>query len=203
MSRIGFDLDGIFADFNLAFVERVVKETGRDLFPPRPFAITTWNYPESYSYTPEEVHLVWERIKADPTFWLKLSPYWDAMTILERVYAIAESHDVTFITSRPGVLVEEQTVCWLATHAGQFEWEPTVIVSGEKGRHAKALALDAYIDDRSENVVDVVTQSPATRTFLLDRPWNQDLDTSAICVKRVESVADMLDSLKLIDPARL
>jgi len=200
--KIGFDVDGVFANWNHSFMARIVAKSGRDLHPAN-YEPHTWHYPDALGYTREEVSAVWEDIKADPTFWLKLSPYWDAMTLLERVYAIAERHDVTFITSRPGVLVEEQTVCWLATHAGQFEWEPTVIVSGEKGRHAKALALDAYIDDRSENVVDVVTQSPATQTFLLDRPWNQDLDTSAICVKRVESVADMLDSLKLIDPARL
>ena len=52
--RIGFDVDGVLADFNKRFIERVIAITGRDLFPPRPFDIPTWNYPEHYGYTAEE-----------------------------------------------------------------------------------------------------------------------------------------------------
>jgi hypothetical protein len=95
-------------------------------------------------------------------------------------------------------------------------WNPTVMISGEKGFVAKALKLDAYIDDRWDNCVDVVnatriehkhveldicdTQVSYTydypcRVFLLSQPWNAGKSMAG--VERIDAVADMLDGLGL------
>lgn len=187
--RIGVDVDGVLADFNTAFIRRVKDVTGRDLFP-EGYEPTTWNYPESLGYTREEVSKVWDHVTADPTFWLNLSPYWDAMTVLERLRTEFGNDDVYFITSRPGVRAKAQTEVWLATHSGDFTWNPTVLISSEKGACAKALKLDYYVDDRFENVHDVLRQTGArTAAYLLDRPWNTSFET----LLRVDATSDFLD----------
>lgn len=195
--KLGFDVDGVFADFNSSFIERVVVVTGRDLFPPRPFDIPCWDYPEHYGYTREETSAVWQGIEKDRTFWLNLSPYDGAMDILERirVLSIDHDHDVYFITSRPGIGAKGQTETWLATHSGDFLWNPTVLVSGDKGRCAKALKLDYYIDDRFENCLDVAVSGGGCQTFLMDRPWNNRADHEDDRLTRVDAVSEMLDAL--------
>lgn len=196
--RLGYDVDGVSADFNDSFIPLVKAITGRDLFGPG-YVPTCWDYPTAVGYTAEEVSKVWDVICANPTFWMGLRPYFDAMDILERLRIASYEHDVYFITSRPGIKAKQQTEVWLATHSGDFNWNPTVLISSAKGACAKALHLDAYIDDRLENVVDVAKQihHPMTKTFLLDRPWNQR-ETDAWFYTRVDSAAEMLDQLGIV-----
>jgi 5'(3')-deoxyribonucleotidase len=191
--RIGFDVDGVLADFNRSFIERVVTVIGRDLFPPRPFDIPCWDYPEHYGYTSEETTAVWKDVVADPTFWSRLQPYDEATSVLERLRVLSLDHDLYFVTSRPGIQAKQQTETWLAVHSGDFLWNPTVLISGDKDRCARALKLEAYIDDRWENCVNVASQPSETTVYLLDRPWNQDRHSSY--VHRTKSADAFLDDL--------
>lgn len=172
--RIGFDIDGVLADFNTAFIQRVIKVTGQDFFPPRPFDIPTWDYPQFYGYLPAQVDEVWQDITADESFWLKLPAYPEANEALRRLtQETLVGNDVYFITSRPGAVAKWQTEAWLSAHG--FDETPTVLISSAKGLCARALKLDLYIDDRWENALDVaVTTGSGCRTCLVDRPWNQD-----------------------------
>ena len=188
--RIGCDVDGVLADFNRAFIERTVLVTKKDLFPARPFDILTWNYPESYGYTSAEVSAVWKDVKRDPIFWSSLPAYvgtWDAINLL-RLREVNDGDEVYFITARPGYRVKFQTEIWLQANSGYPTWTPTVLISSDKGGCAKALQLDRYIDDRTDNVYDVA--GTGTRTYLMDRTWNRVLVNCGI--ERVASVQEML-----------
>lgn len=185
--RVGLDIDGVLADFNQAYVATVIDVTGKDLFPGPygTFDITTWNYPESYGYTATEVSKVWALIKESEGFWVNLRPYKEVQRIYQRLYDItcgAELHDVYFITSRPGKSSKIQTEAWLA--GGMQIQIPTVLISSDKGACARALNLDLYIDDRTENCADVVALSPRTRCFMLARTWNEHVDS----VERVSTL---------------
>lgn len=193
---LGIDCDGVLADFNSAFIDRVIAVTGRDLFPPRPFDIPTWNYPEWYSYTRQEVSDVWEDIKRDPLFWATLPVYPDTTQALRRLETLAyNGADVYFITARPGVRAKAQTEEWLQA-SGYSHQLPTVLVASEKGLCATALGLDVYLDDRWENAVDVA-YTP-TRTFLLNRPWNMHPVEYAdeFEIQRVDNVLAFLDAIQ-------
>lgn len=172
--KIGFDVDGVLADFNKTFIERVIAVTGKDLFPPRPFDIPCWDYPQHYGYTHDECSAVWEEIKADDSFWYTLYPYEGVVDFLAKLDSSV--HDFYFITSRPGLTSKSQSENWLEFHGfgamTQAFSYPTVLISSEKGACAKALNLDLYIDDRDENCLDVHYLSPKTRTVMLARPWN-------------------------------
>lgn len=188
--RLGIDVDGVLANFNAAFMDRIVTLTGRDMFPPRPFEPPTWAYPTYYGYSRFEETLTWEGIHRDPKFWLTLDPYWDAVTVLERLRELSTEHDIYFITARYGKRAKQQTEYWLATHSGDFLWNPTVVLSGNKATCAAALEFDRYIDDSEEHVT-AVSEKCYGETYLLDRAWNRGLLPSP-GITRVSSVLEML-----------
>lgn len=195
--KIGFDIDGVFADFNASFIERVIASTGKDLFPPRPFDIPTWGYPQLYGYTKEEESKVWNEITKDPYFWYDLSPYSDTQNALYRLSSIACNFDddVYFITSRPGVVAKAQTERWLRDMGVTIR--PTVLISSAKGLCAQALKLDTYIDDRWENCMDVAGNSNAV-TSMLVQPWNRDNDPAKYGIREVATVDEFLDNLEAL-----
>lgn len=170
---IGVDIDGILADFNSSYIELVPKLTGRNLFPAgyTKDDITTWSYPETFGYTNKEISEVWDWIEQDDEFWSNLNPLEGAEDFINKLAGleISKPADVYFITSRVGCNVKWQTERWLA----RLGFDPaTVLISAKKGLCCQALKINAYIDDKNENIADVLHQSPGTCPYLLLRPWN-------------------------------
>lgn len=198
--RIGIDIDGVLADFNSAFIPLIIDVTGKDLFPPRPFDIPTWHYPQHFGYTDAEMDFkkgpVWSAIRNNPEFWYTLPAYDGAQEFLRKLDI--GYHDIYFITSRTGVNVKMQTEAWLeynnfGLHTPNFGF-PTVLISDYKGAAAKALNLDLYIDDRTSNALDVNHESPTTKVIIMNRPWNiADVNT----LPRVDTLQQFE---KFIDP---
>jgi 5'(3')-deoxyribonucleotidase len=196
--KIGIDIDGVLADFNSEFIKRCVDVTGKDLFPPRPFDIPTWHYPQHYGYTDADMKYpdgpVWQSIVDDPMFWYTLHPYDDAPAFLLPLdHGV---HDVYFVTNRPGPTAKQQTESWLefhgyGLHSPNFSF-PTVMLSHDKGSIAKALGLDLYIDDRTENCLDVNHASPSTKVFMRARTWN----TPIRGIPRIDSLAEFASQIK-------
>lgn len=193
--KIGFDIDGVLADFNAAFIDRIVQVTGVDLFPARPFDIPCWNYPEHYGYTADQMTYVWHSIKTDRGFWYSLHPYPGVNEAL-RVLRLARSHghDIYFVTARPGHHAKLQTEHWLIDNGMT---NPTVLISPHKMRCARAVELDAYIDDHVQNCFEVADHC---RTYVLHRPWNAPMTEdwraarmlTDVPVIRVEHVNEMI-----------
>ncbi len=188
MVKLGIDVDGVLADFNKSFMAKVIAVTGRDLFPARPFAVPTWNYPEHYGYTRDEVSATWEAIKSSRHFWRELPAYPETQQVLAAL--VDSGADVYFITARLGLEAKLQTERWLSA---MMPWTkpmlPTVLITSHKGLACRTLGLDAYIDDRWENALEVSTT--ATESFLLARPWNAGNVLQGGIV-RVASVLDFL-----------
>ena len=174
MITIGIDIDGVIADFNKDFIEKSIEVTGRDLYPERPFEITTWNYPESYGYSNEEVHKIWKEIKTSHDFLEELC-YLDA--------------DFYFITARPGLRSKLQTEIWLELHGFP---KPTVLISGDKDGLCKSLGVNFYIDDKVENCEHVEIYSPATMCYMLARPWNRKVKG----VPRIDTLYEFLGEIR-------
>ncbi len=170
--KIGIDVDGVLANFNHGAVALYREITGKDLFQPGDDSDPpVWNFAAHRGYTKEETSAVWEIIKSSPNFCQSLPRYEENCEALAKFYLRFPQDDVYFITSRVGVTAKEQTEEWFMAQ-GFF---PTVLIvgTGEKGNVAKALKLDAYIDDYYENCIDVTQQSPKTRCYVLNRNYNQ------------------------------
>jgi len=174
--RIGFDVDGILADFHKQYQALTVKVAGTYLFEPDDVHNPPcWDWPEFRGYSTETMKEVWARIIASPNFWLSLEPHWDRINTLALcIEDLEQSHDVYFVTSRPGQRAKRQTESWLKLYLPYNDEavHPTVLLASAKGAAAKALKLDAYIDDNLDNVRDVLRESPGTRVYLLNRSYN-------------------------------
>lgn len=200
--RIGFDVDGVLANFNQDYVELTRVLTKRDLFPPEwmeptNIAPPTWYYPQSFGYTNEECDKVFEVIAASDRFWRDLQPYEGVVENMNKFYMQhACDNDVYFITNRAGKGAKWQTEAWLCEALGWTDC--TVLVSSAKGLCAKALKLDVYLDDKWENALDVAKESPATRNYLLNQPYNVGFGTN-LGVERVNTLEEFLRREGLIN----
>jgi uncharacterized HAD superfamily protein len=174
--RIGFDIDGVLADFATDYQNLVIQVSGKNLFAPTDaMNPPCWDWPEYRGYTKETMKEVWGCIVPSNTFWYGLLPFADSiqtMTMLLR--ELEHRHDVYYVTSRPGATVKRQTEAWLMRYLPYAEsgLTPTVIISSEKGLVARALKLDAYVDDNLDNIKGVLKESPKTRAYLLDKSYN-------------------------------
>lgn len=217
--RIGFDIDGVLADFVSAYQDKFIALTGRNTFaagdrrdPPE------WNWPTLRGYTAEETSAVWEDIKKSHTFWLNLSEDRGCSTLRQMLMELEHKHEVYFLTSRPGLRSKRQTELWLWDHLGYHRTPnvyPTVGIAAyrQKGHLVKGLELDCYIDDNTDNANDVawgtvpgvldyalkregqeldLTAAPRTRVYLLNRTYNKDGELHKDVV-RVDSVGQMFD----------
>ena len=224
--RIGFDIDGVLADFQSVYQQLVVRLTGRDLFhsgdaenPP------VWDWPEHRGYLPSEMQKVWVHIVANPHFWQSLPPTPFLLRAYDRLAALGRNrdHDLYFVTDRRGLNVKRQTENWLDRFMDIQQ--PTVLITPDKGGAARLLKLDAYIDDRWDNVQDVATmtkprseqefieafkrtpipkldtlevvyQTPMTRPFLLNKRYNADKPVDPV-VTRIDNLEQFLDLIKV------
>src|SRR6266705_2506919 len=94
-----FDIDGVLADFRLAFTKLGVK---MGLFPAawlplQPLAQCAWDFP---LVSPAQKEAVWEKIKQDPWFWTELESLVDKDTFAD-IRDLGYDHSVYFVTSRP------------------------------------------------------------------------------------------------------
>ena len=189
--KLGFDVDGVLANFHKPYQDLFIQTSGRNLFPPELLGpgdigrfIPVWDWPQYYGYTTKEAARVWACIEQDPDFWKNL-PALSGMGQFSLWYR--GQHDIYFVTDRPGILAKTQTETWLRSF-----WirNPTVLITPHKADIARALGLDAYIDDRYANAFRIARDSD-TQSFLLSRPYNAvDVDP---LIKRVNSVQEFLD----------
>jgi hypothetical protein len=174
--RIGFDVDGVLANFFQAYEKLTVEVTGKDLFGDKKWPKQlpqTWNWPETFGYTNAEMQEVWKHIKNSSSFWEKL---WCMVEEedCQRIHDLGLKHELYFITDRPGIQPQKQTREWLEW----FNMPGSVIISGphaRKGRICHGLNLDYYVDDKYENIIDVLTVSPTTQTFMIKYPYNSEM----------------------------
>jgi 5'(3')-deoxyribonucleotidase len=209
--RIGFDVDGVLADFITAYQKLVVKFAGVDLFRPGDNVNPpVWDWPEHRGYSKDVTRRVWKHIiEEDPRFWANLGTVEGARTLAFAYYDLVQRHDLYFITSRPSNFgAKRQTEEWLERRIGVRN--PTVLISSEKGKCCDALKLDAYIDDYAVNIeacvstrISQIEQAKAkgveptpTKVFCLDRNYNSEVPQSEHII-HVKTVGQMLDYLVL------
>lgn len=165
--KIGFDVDGVLADFSKRFTELANRKFNKTV---NYKDQTVWDYNEFY--TPEEIESVWSDIKATTDFWFDLErlhriPLW-----------VQNQHQLWFITSRvpvKGMPTELQTAGWL--HWLQDINYPQVIVVNqwhEKPTLYKALHLDAFIDDKPETVTEM--RKRHQNCYVMDQPYNSKVE---------------------------
>jgi hypothetical protein len=185
--RIACDVDGTLADMNGA-----LRREAAQLFDPSDASSPT------PTMTPQQVRQFWAHVHGVENFWTTL-PETEPGAVA-RLAAAAAQHgwEVLFLTRRfatAGDTSQLQTQRWLQAHG--FELASVYVMDGSRGKVADALALDAVLDDRPDNCLDVVTHSKA-RALLVwrDDPASVPPELARVDIEVVLSMTQAVESLE-------
>jgi hypothetical protein len=215
--RVGFDLDGTVADMYSALRREAIELFGEEVLRAPVEASTPQDAGKEQTPQPkpeddqaatlaiQELHLtgrqqnqLWDHVKKIENFWSTLPELEPG--IISRIATTASERrwEVIFLTTRPstkGELVQLQSQRWLEAHGYQY---PSVfVVQRSRGKIADALGLDAFVDDRPENCLDIAVESKA-KVILV---WHGDLKEVPAGAKRlgVRPVATITEALGLLE----
>jgi hypothetical protein len=187
--KIGFDMDGVVADFGSAFraVEsRLFGSAGTtradesgEQEDDRPAAASEASKSHEERRRREAV---WREIRATQDFWTTLPPI--QANAVRRIHemTLAYRWEVFFITQRPatrGDTVQRQTQRWLVAQG--FDLPSVLVIAGSRGAAAGALRLDYHVDDLAQNCLDVLSDAKA-RPILIVPPGD---DATARTARRL------------------
>lgn len=217
--RVAFDLDGTIADmhvvlrreaeqlFGEAKLSSAVEHAGADAGAKDDAADKAEPAKESKQVM-AELHLtgrqqmqLWQHVKTIDNFWCGLPEMEPG--IVARIAHTAQQRrwEVIFLTTRPlvaGETVQLQSQRWLETHG--FQYPSVFVVQRSRGKIADALDLDAVVDDRPENCLDVAVDSKA-RPILIWPGDQRNVPPGAkrLGVRVVTSISEALDLLIKLD----
>ncbi len=141
--------------------------------------------------------LLWKHLESVENFWETLEEIEPGGVACLAALAAERRWETIFLTTRPesaGDPAQLQTHRWLAARG--FPSPSVFVVRRSRGVIAAALELDAVVDDRAENCVDVVTDSSA-RAVLVCREA-VDVPTAAADRLRIDVVSGLNESLNLL-----
>jgi len=155
--RIGFDVDGVVADFHAAFRVTAAQVEQRTTAADRAGALDA-----------AAIKRIWDHIAQTPQWWLTLAAY--EADQLPRLYRLSRERrwEVYFLTTRPssaGETTQFQTQWWLEQNG--FPMPSVMTVPGSRGDAANAVKLDVVVDDRLTNCVDIIAASRAKAILLM------------------------------------
>ena len=206
--RIGFDMDGVLADFSTAFrdVEHRLFGPSSSLRVEAPEVEAQMEEeagkPERSEQTPKEIRrrraAVWRAIHQTTDFWMTLKPH--EPEAVRRIHELMLRYgwEVFFITQRPttaGQTVQRQTQHWLRDQG--FDLPSVLVISGSRGAAAGALRLNYHVDDSQQNCLDVAADSGA-RPILIVADHDPITEASArrLQIAVVRSLSEALDTLE-------
>lgn len=185
------DVDGVLADFILGFTTLAAGAGFLD----HPYGTSlhpTWEFDPDVLSKDQE-HRLWGLIKSSPSFWRELPLLADPLEMMN-LGNLAMGIPVYFVTARVGATAKWQTERWLHQHG---IIHPTVIISKNKGEMARAVNATHLIDDKAGNVIATTWISPDTKSYIIDRPYNQ-VDPAVVGgkVRRVRTVGEWIEEIQ-------
>jgi hypothetical protein len=209
--KIGFDMDGVLADFASAFREVETRLFGASSLAAEAPEVEAQQEEaagnarvDAASPTPREMRrrrdAIWSAIHDTPDFWTTLKPTDPAA--VRRIHDMMTRYgwEVFFITQRPstvGETVQRQTQRWL--HEQGFDLPSVLVISGSRGAAAGALRLDYHVDDSPQNCLDIVSDSRARPILIVPEP-DEVTENSArrLKIAVARSIGDALNALEQV-----
>lgn len=214
--RIGFDLDGVLADMEMALVREAeqlfgssLRDRNRQQSGEVPASISDLVPEEVSDDAPlrQELHLtarerreLWHHVSTFDNFWESLEEIEPGTVARLATIATERRWEIIFLTRRPataGATSQIQSQRWL--EAKGFRLPSVYVVTASRGLIAAGLTLDIVVDDTPENCVDVAADSKARTiaVFRTETPLPPALHGMGIHV--VRSTDEALNLLVEID----
>jgi hypothetical protein len=149
---------------------------------------------------------LWQRAKKTPNFWESLKECEPGE--VRHLQQLSRQHgwEVLFLTQRPateGRTAQEQSQRWLHRHG--FDLPAVYTTQGSRGKIAAALTIDAHIDDRLENCVEIANESKAWPLLV----WRDEESLTRVAagakkfgIAVVRTVAEALGRIEDVSTAR-
>lgn len=163
--RLGIDLDGVVADFNLGWITAYNARFGAGLTPEM---VISWDSPlELTHFVDMDAFWTWARDHEGGSVFRHLKPYPGAIDMLRSLRR--GGHDIVVLTAKPDWAVHD-TLGWLGDHR-----IPTREIHFTERKHE--IACDVYLDDAPEQVRSLANHRASTATVCrFVRPWNMATD---------------------------
>ena len=206
--RIGFDMDGVLADFARAF-RSAGAEALRTGFiggggggaggrsPPGGGRRGTAAPGSSPVESRRRRDAVWKEIYDTTDFWTTLEPHDPGAVRRIHDLMIRRGLEVVFITQRPstiGQTVQRQTQLWLRQQG--FDLPSVLVISGSRGAAAGALRLDYHVDDSPQNCLDIVSDSRRPILIVPEPDPVTEATAKRLRIGVARSIAQALDILE-------
>jgi 5'(3')-deoxyribonucleotidase len=159
--RLGIDLDGVVADFNVGWMERYNREFGAQLHHSQ---VVMWDGLQGLTHFPT-MDAFWEWARSGPaSIFRDLPIFAGARETMER---LANDHRVVIVSSKFDWAIPD-TLAWLADHRIpareiHFVWDKT------------SVPCDVYLEDAPHNLAALVARRSAALVCRMVRPWNRPL----------------------------
>lgn len=151
----------------------------------------------SLDLTARQQSRLWGHVERLENFWESLDETEPGVVARLAALAAERRWEVIFLTRRPptaGATAQVQSQRWL--EARGFRLPCVYVVQGSRGRIAASLGLDVVVDDRPQNCLDVLAESPS-RAVLVWRDGEATLAAAARSLG-ITVIRSMRDCLKLL-----
>lgn len=197
--RIGFDMDGVLADFEGAFhaVDARLFGPGSAVSAGDPEKKEEERFERSLRETRRRRDVIWRTIESTPNFWETLQPIEPGAVVRIHELMLRHRWEVFFITQRPrteGDTAQRQTQRWLVAQG--FDLPSVLVIGGSRGAAAGALRLNYHVDDNPQNCLDVVADSRAKPLLVVPDGDDQIVvGARGLGIGTARSISDCLDIL--------
>jgi len=160
--RLGIDLDGVVADFNIGWMDRYNRQFGTQLHHSQ---VVKWDGLHRLTHF-ETMDDFWDWASSgDSTIFRALPPIPGAV---ETIAELAEEHRIVIVSSKFDWAIPD-TLEWLAeqrivAREIHFVWDKTRV------------PCDVYLEDSPSNLAALVAAHPDSLVCRMIRPWNMPLD---------------------------
>jgi 5'(3')-deoxyribonucleotidase len=170
--RLGIDLDGVVADFNVGWMERYNREFGAQLHHSQ---VVMWDGLQRLTHF-ATMDDFWTWASSGPASVFRHLPVIEGA--LEAMGRLAAEHRIVIVSSKFDWAIPD-TLAWLAEHRIpareiHFVWDKTTV------------PCDIYLEDAPANLEALVAARPEALVCRMVRPWNRP-------VEGARDVADWLD----------
>ena len=156
--RLGIDVDGVVADFNVGWMERYNSQFGTELHHSQ---VVAWDGLHQLTHF-ETMDAFWKWAQAGGATIFRALPVFD--DALETMKELARDHRIVIISSKFDWAIPD-TLAWMAEHRLpareiHFVWDKTTV------------PCDVYLEDAPANIEALVRAHPDRLVCRMVRPWN-------------------------------